>query len=367
MKYNVQLHTGSFFHSNIAPEEARKLLGRVLERIPVDTVIWGWSADQALNRAVSDTLENAGCGSFIWLPVFSETPEGTETDSYVPLFEQDSSGIELSSDEHFEFVCPSSRKNLENAMKMAGAIAENQYVTGIFLDRIRYPSAANSAGVFAGCMCERCRAEYRKYGADPDRLKEILRSGAGDLLVPYRVDGGRYIYEDPAVDGLFRARREIIGNAVDFLSREIHAMGLRVGIDTFSPALADFVGQDLLSLAEHVDLIKPMFYSKTTAPAGIPFELSALEKCFGIRKEHLESLWGCPLDTPSSIARQLEPLRGAAKLISPGVEANSIAGICGSTPEYVLQSRETIEKFGIGNMTLSWNISLIPESLFDIL
>ena len=368
MKYNVQLHTGSFFHSNITPEEAVKQLKRVLGRLPVETVIWGWSSEKKLNRAISDTLEESGCQSFIWLPVFSETPEGTETDPYVPLFEQGSSGIELSADEHFEFVCPSSRRNMDNALKMAASIAGENYVTGIFMDRIRYPSAANSVGAFAGCMCERCKAVYRKFGVDIARLEEIMkREKAGGTLKPRAVEEGRYQFDDSTIDGLFRAKRAIINEAVEYLSGRIHDMGLKVGIDTFAPVLSDFVGQDLAGIAGRVDMIKPMFYSKTTAPAGIPFELDAIEKFFGVEKKTFEGLWSCSPDDPSSIARQMEPLKNKKELLSPGVEANSIKGICGSTPDYVLRSRGEIEKLGVKTMTLSWNISLIPDSLFDIL
>lgn len=368
MKYNIQLHTGAFSHSNITPDEAVRQLKRVLGRIPVDTVIWGWSSEKELNKAVSETLRENGCGSFVWLPVFSETAEDMKSDLYIPLIRQEKQGIELSSDEHFEFVCPASGSNMDNALKMAEVISKDHYVTGIFLDRIRYPSAANSAAMFMGCMCEHCRAVYRKYGVEVGQLKEVfLQEKAGGRFIPYAAADCRYKFETPVIDGLFKARRAIINNAVRYLSDRIHAMGLRVGIDSFAPVLADFVGQDLLCIAEHVDLIKPMFYSRTTAPAGIPFEIEATARCFGVGKAAFESLWGCSLDEPSAIAHQLAPLKAKNDILSPGIEANSIQGICSASPDYVLRSRQEIERSGIETMTLSWNIALIPDELFDLL
>ncbi len=47
---------------------------------------------------------------------------------------------------------------------------------------------------------------------------------------------------------------------------------MKIGIDTFSPFISYFTGQDLEKLQEVADFIKPMMYRTTKAPAGLPFE-----------------------------------------------------------------------------------------------
>jgi hypothetical protein len=73
---------------------------------------------------------------------------------------------------------------------------------------------------------------------------------------------------------LFRYRS--ISRLVQELSVEARALGLGVGLDCFSPALAPMVGQDLSTLGSSGDWVKIMSYGHTLGPAGLPYELLAL-------------------------------------------------------------------------------------------
>lgn len=51
---------------------------------------------------------------------------------------------------------------------------------------------------------------------------------------------------------------------------------MKVGVDTFAPFIAYFVGQDIEKISELVGFVKPMMYRITQGPAGLPLEIDSL-------------------------------------------------------------------------------------------
>lgn len=116
MEYILQLNTGSFTHANIDSDVAVNTIQKLVERIPVKAVIWGWADDCKINSCISDLLRHKKIESYFWLPVFSEVMDSSNSDAFITADGSKKSAINLNQDELFEFVCPSSEKNIRNAI-----------------------------------------------------------------------------------------------------------------------------------------------------------------------------------------------------------------------------------------------------------
>ena len=106
--------------------------------------------------------------------------------------------------------------------------------------------------------------------ATPERTAAFVRALL-DPLAPGTPD------PDPAALHVFldfRARS--VTRLVQAVADVVHAAGLAVGLDCFSPALAPLVGQDLGALNAHCEWIKIIAYGHTLGPASLPFELLGL-------------------------------------------------------------------------------------------
>jgi len=106
--------------------------------------------------------------------------------------------------------------------------------------------------------------------------------------------------------------------------------GWKVGLDCFSPALAQMVGQDLAQLSACWDWIKGMVYLRAFGPTAIPFELVGLADALhspgaADDREVLEFLARCtgwePPSTREEIRRSRLPSSILAAEIARGREA----------------------------------------------
>ena len=366
MKFILQLHTGSFGHASIEPMRATAILTRLMDLLDTKAVIWGWARDRAVNDAITTTLARRGVPGYLWLPVFSETVDSLPHDGFEMLSGAPGKGIELNADEKFEFVCPSSQRNIANAIAMFEQVMQGLPCAGVFLDRIRYPSAANSVYALAGCQCGRCRTLYAQHGVDMATIAPLFDAERAAFL-PTAVEKGCYTFENEVVTRLFAAKRRIITDAVQALCEHFHALGMQVGIDTFAPAVADYVGQDNQRIAEMVDFVKPMMYRRTDAPAGIGFEVRAIETGCGADRLRLAEAWGSPLLAPEATVMQLQALQQVAGNVSPGIEVNTVPGVCNTSPAYVRESLRIAQQAGCDSIVLSWNVSMMDESILETL
>lgn len=362
------MHTGGFDQSCVSPARAIEAIRRLTGTLETEAVIWGWSGDRALNEAICEALSAARVKRYFWLPIFSEVANAAGCDPFHSIRGAQKSGIGIVEGENFEFVCPASARNLQNAISTYEAVASTLDLTGVFLDRIRYPSAANSADSLTGCWCEGCMALYDKCGIQTDELKNKCLTRGYNLFEPCSIERGIASFEDADANGLFMAKRSIITDAVSILCSCFHKLGLEVGIDTFAPAVADYVGQDVFKLGELVDFIKPMMYRKTSAPAGVGFEADAIQAACGeaalrrIREHYNGDLLGREANL-----RQMRLLQEHTANVSPGIEINRVDNICATTPEYVCESIRDAQRAGCESVVLSWNILLIEDDMLQAL
>ena len=360
MRFTLQINTGNFAEPGISAAAAEKLR-TWLKAVPAERVIYGWTSDSAINTAVNETAHRFGAQTYVWLPVFAEAAYAE--DAFVSAVPSGRNTIDLVKGESFEFVCPSSEANIGAAFGMLEKLTRDARPDGVFLDRIRYPSM-HIKGAGFGCMCGRCLRRYADAGTDIGRLRALTGNASDALFVPCSKDGARYRFDDPDIDRLFAAKRGIITRSIAVIAERLRSDGYLVGLDLFAPVIADYVGQDIRALCEQADMVKPMMYYSTTAPAGLPFETAALP---GPLQTRLKQLWsGSPCDEDRMPA-QLDAFGEAHDKVSVGLEINRVSGVCSVTKEDLRRRLLMLKGAGYENVTLCWNVFCADVSMADVL
>lgn len=361
MRYMLQVNTGSLTRTADAGTVVERL-GRSLDRLDVSGVIYGWSPDRAVNEAVSSLLLRRNVAQYLWLPVFCEI-HGEGAAPFVGVGGMRARAIDdLCAGESFDFVCQSAPENRDRAAEFLESQAATLPLDGVFIDRIRYASAANSRDDLFGCWCERCAHRYTEAGVDADRIRAMALGYCLAEFIPERLEGCAYRYRDADIDRVMAVRRDIITEAMQALCARFRRMGLAIGIDTFAPAVADFVGQDLMALGGLSDFIKPMIYLRTTAPAGVPYEADALG---GEIEARLNELWGADIRGVEGAVIQARRLMDAGLNVAPGIDCNRIEGVCGADAEYATGYLDALEAAGCGEAVLSWDVTRIGDDVID--
>ena len=361
MQYTVQLNTGSLEQSMMDAGQAIRSLSYCMEKIKIRRVIFGWSKDSELNREISSFLAQHQIEQYLWLPVFAEI-HGTQREENLSIISSKKKEVELYGGDEFDFVCQSSEKNLAHVLEVFEKIAEPLQLDGVFLDRIRYESAATSPMAAYGCWCPRCRNIYERYGVDAEHIRELAGHMQPEQFMPAEREGFIYHYENPYIERLMSARRDIVSGHVGRLRDAFHSKGFKVGADVFDPSVADLVGQDLTALSQGMEFIKPMVYLRTNAPAGVPFEMGVL----GDRmKERINTLWGGNVYQMDTAVEQMQLLKKTGAKVAPGIDANQVEGICSADPQYVGAYLGALADAGIGEAVLSWNLAAMSDETFE--
>ena len=370
----VQIFSGGFLRETTTFEDVEKKLSSILPRLPVSKVIMGWSPDKALYEKTASLLVKKNIGFYLWFPVFSETGVLEKLGALVDYQSRQTDSRGEQSDEDFDFCCPNNKHNIEKIL----AIFDQKYAsipfTGVFLDKIRYPSSANAGGSGNGfrstctCFCPDCLAFYKKENVDVDRLKAALARPA-DL--PFGVSAykgnGEYTFDDSIIYDFFQLKARILYKSLERICTHFREKGLGIGFDVFAPFLSAFAGQDLPALSGLCDFIKPMMYRATNAPAGIPFEAEALlretgaanragfYRALGINSESM------PFDRDFA-ARDLQNFCSASACpVYAGIEINRKKDIADIYPDYIEETIMAFSGTGIVGFALSWNLLDAPE------
>ena len=142
-------------------------------------------------------------------------------------------------------------------------------------------------------------------------------------------------------------------------------MGYKVGLDVFAPFMSYFVGQDIPALSRLCDFVKPMMYGATFAPAGLPFELEALNAATAATNGGHEFCKTLRLDPDMRpfdfefIQREVKHLANACSCpVYAGVEINRIPGIADTDPAYVKNALSACSD--ASGYVLSWNMLDAP-------
>ncbi len=276
---------------------------------------------------------DAGIEPILWYPVLADAPGVESSPEHLVLTvdggrSRGSAGRWAALDsvaERFELLCPNQEEAIRPVEERLEALLDRLPVSGVMLDRIRFPSPANGFEALLTCFCPACAERFaRRFGYPLERLRKkalgVLgeihsRPGAGAQWAR-RWTGEGSLWQYPFLRDLGEFRAESIARLVGRFAERARRRGLSVGLDLFSPAIASLVGQDYLRLAEVIApasvapaapgadagaaaspearlpagaigsrwprvWIKPMLYSRAVGPAALPVELSCLAQGLG--------------------------------------------------------------------------------------
>ncbi len=303
-KIGAQLSTSHSFRDSLDPLGMVDTVRRVQEEIDLDFLIVGFREAPAVfrkfcgpDRPVSDAI--------LWYGALSDI-EGMEDSDLVVNWRGERSrgwrgwaenggGVE----ETFRFVCPNNSSAREKTVRRLRELLARYDFAGVFLDKIRLPSPANSVDETLSCFCGHCRDAAKDVHLDLDSVIKVLADGAIDpcALRPEATGDEASSWLDALVAGspilshFLRFRANSVAALVAELAGEARRLGRKVSLDLFSPCLAPLVGQDYRRLKQHCDWAKPMTYRLALGPAGLRLEIPALvggvARRFGIDEAHI--------------------------------------------------------------------------------
>jgi len=373
----IQIFSGGFTGKTVLFETVEEKLFSILPRLPVSKVIMGWSLNKTLYEKTAEFLAKNNIAFYLWFPVFSETGAFAINDpnkKLSPLIDVRGNELEKKADhtgEDFSFCCPNDPQNIENILSIFDENFSSIPFTGIFLDKIRYPSFAQGKQSVFTCFCPHCRSEYEKEGFDISYLENLFFK---QNTTPFGITGyrgnGQYDFDDPVMSRFFSLKSRIVSRSLSRICGYFRDRGLAIGLDVFAPFLSPFVGQDLLQLSGLCGFIKPMMYRATQAPAGLPFETEALlhgtESKNTTKEQAFYGLLGFdPGKKVFDLDFTVRELRSLASVsacsVCPGVEINRIKNLADVYPDYIEETIMAYFTTGVRGLVLSWDLLEAPE------
>jgi hypothetical protein len=287
-KIGAQLSTSHSSPAALDPSRMVEAVRRVREAVDLDILIVGFlEAPEVFRlfcgptRPVSDV--------FLWYGVLSDVDGMEEADLVVNWRRERSRGwggwAEKGGevDETFRFVCPNNPAARQKTLRRFRELMSRYDFSGVFLDKIRFPSPANGIDEALSCFCDHCRREAKSAGLDLDAVVKILAERAVEppsLADPSRIEGRLWpetiAFANPILSRFLKFRSDSIARLVAELAEEARSLGRTVALDLFSPCLASLVGQDYQRLSRHCAWAKPMTYRIAQGPAGLRLEIPAL-------------------------------------------------------------------------------------------
>jgi hypothetical protein len=373
---------------SVTPADARARLRAAFERLPISHVLLGWNLPAKIVSACREEASAADAKLFLWHPLL--TGDGT----FIPLPEWRPIGHQgepvpgFQDIAEFTFVCPNQPPVRASVLDHLNEVITRCDFDGVFLDRIRFPSPAADPGRWLACFCGDCRRIAAGEGLDlgfvRDSLHRLLSAGRrlSSFSTALLTSHERGV-TDPDIALLtafidFRSRS--ISSFVALAADQIRTAGLAVGLDCFSPALTQLVGQDLGALDACGEWMKVMTYGQTLGPAGLPFELLDLADWLVDRHgtpEHQAMEWlsqttGLELPlrradlrerglSPIALGAEIERARAAGvETLLAGLELVEIAGVTHLDDEQIKADLRAFRAAGADGLVLSWDLWHIP-------
>ncbi len=351
-QYTLQLHTGTFTKANYNVAQIQTKCDDLLAHIRGKDIIIGWNTDKESNRQLIDYFHTKGLRVLLWLPVLANNDELCD--------------IKKSEccDGHSgkDFGCPSHLQNAHEVISLYETHFADLPFDGVFLDKIRFASFSQGYEAGFGCFCPSCERELDN--GHLDYIKELIQKHDKKLMRGEYDRYGRYHFADSKVNAFYKQRAKIISDLVFKLAAYFNSRTLVVGTDLFAPILAYHVGQNIKEIAAMVDFVKPMMYTHTQAPSGIPYEYEAYIRNFAEPESFSKHFPGGPLSN-ESLRTQLEYIANLPANIVPGIEINVIQGVCHTDSASVKDHLALFSRYP--TIALCWDIMQISDDIISVL
>lgn len=380
--------------AKITPDDAQDRLRAALERLPISLVILGGEWPDTFVAACAEEADRAGAQLFCWHSLltggssFAIQPEW----QCIGLNGKPVTGFQGKPE--FTFACPNRPQARQAALDHLRDVLRRRPWRGVFLDRIRYPSPAADPASMLACFCDDCHRAATSAGLDLD----VAQQSIGQLVAtPERAASFVRTLLDPLAPALPDPDLMALRASLDFRARSVtrlvqtaadlvHASGLAVGLDCFSPALTCMVGQDLGALNQHCQWIKIMSYAHTLGPAGIPFELLGLADWLMDRQgvsepdalDWLAQATRLPLPhsrvelrerglSPEALAAQVKRGRAArVGTLFAGIELVEMEGVTHLNQAQITNDLRAVRGAAPDGLVLSWDLWQIPLERLEL-
>lgn len=353
MKYVLQIFTGGFNNKKWHTLDIVERLNKVIRILDVPIIILGWNINREQIKELTSFLKSVGIKTYYWAPIFSEIGSNVEMVPALNLQKTKVGSFSLSKDENFEFYCPSNEKNILNIIEFYKSNLKGLGIDGIFLDKIRSQSFVNGLSDGISCTCDKCNKFYESKGFDISKfLSEI--SNKSSIMHPRKFEYPLE-FEDPFTKEYYNIKSDLYFSSIKQIVDSFKSDGYEIGLDTFAPTIAQLVGQDISRLINISDFVKPMVYEITKAPAGVGFEIDKFKLAIN------------QLDKVDYYPKKDIAILPNKNKIYPGIEINTIEGICDNSPKYVVSNVDYYQSFGFDTVTLSWDLMSANMETFSLL
>lgn len=367
----IQIFTGGYEKQELSDDIIAEKIEKILQSFQVHKIIIGWSLETKLYHRIETLARKYNAEYFLWFPVFSESQLLKSMTPSIDFKGEEVEAYYLNENESFRFCCPKEKRNQNSIIEILEEKFSAIQFDGVFLDKIRYGSFSNGIESVFSCFCPQCQKVYKDNHIDIKQLKKelqkIIFQEEGYEEQPLKItsyENGNYQFESEILQKFFKVKGKIIYEALLPICQYLRRKNLKIGLDTFSPHISYFAGQDIELLAGLTDFIKPMMYRITQAPAGLPFESSKLiyETTKNQENEEIFKIWNCEnkeIFDIEFVKRELEYMTNLSDIYC-GIEVNKL-DICDTTVQYIRENLEELSKTDIKGFVLSWNVIMAPE------
>ena len=375
MKKYLQVFSGGFSNLEVDIDKLKEKLLKIMAIKKIDGIIIGWNENRELYKELKNFLKPYGTKLYFWLPVFSELSYYEKFNKVLDYNGREIENFSFQEGENFEFDCPNTIKKIQNVKKIFDEKFSDYEIDGVFLDKIRYPAFSNGGRAVFSCFCPACIEKMKKSDIDVEKLKKYIdktfENQGNNPLEIQRYKDFRYEFKNKEMNQYFQFKNDSITEKVSELIDFFKVKGLEVGLDTYAPDISYLFGQDIIRLSEKADFIKPMYYRKTYAPAGIPFEIQTYGELYNkkagefllntIGEEDLKDNIG-----KKQMTREIKYLTENVKGIYLGIDFNKKENIALSDVEYIKEVFDILEDGNSEGIVLSWDLMSIPEEHLSI-
>ena len=387
----AQLSSVHSSDEDLSPRRVAGYVAKITKEAPLDILVVGWQERPELYRILTSPESRLCPEVFLWYPLLSDYPGFDPSHLVVDSSFTRSrgwSGYEGTGiAESFKQACPNNPEAVSTSLAYLEKCITAYPFDGVFLDKIRFPSAANGLQDVFSCFCSFCVQKAAKSGLDLNEVRTALEAKiAGNVdSSPVKIpEGAKWLEElvarQPLLQRFIRFRADSISELIATASRRMRTIGKKVSLDVFSPILAPLVGQDFSALAPQADWIKPMIYRFGRGPSSLRTELPSLVRELGRYLGYSEAA------AMSWAANQAEGLQGQTveqiEEIAPlsliraetgqalslfgdtpmylGLETVSIKALMEVTPRNVEEILEIGAEAGVQGFVLSWDLLHTP-------
>ena len=390
-KVGAQLSTSHSSVGALDPVVMLETVRQTQEAVGLDLLIVGFREAPEVFRAFSGPMRPVD-NVYLWYAALSDIDGMEESDLVVNWRGERSRGwggwAEKGGkvEETFRFACSNNPSVRRKTRRRLHELLLRYDFTGVFLDKIRFPSPANGVDEMLSCFCGYCRSAAKAIDLDLDAVIQALADRAVRPGLSPSGRSGESSWLDALVGGsrdlcrFARFRAESIASLVAELSEEARRSGRSVSLDLFSPCVAPLVGQDYRRLKANCDWIKPMTYRLAEGPAGLRLEIPALiegiVRRFGVDEARVLE-WsarqaGFDLDMLRQTRQSAVPLpfiqreiEAAVRAAAPipvyfGLELVSQPGVIDVKPADVLDMVSAGRAANAAGLVISWDLMHAP-------